>query len=98
MPTITDPILQEIAIDPETTFKQRNQIHLAGLACVHEVWFWEGIDGETLIFKTEDVEDLAEPELLRVAKEYPGFAHFADYTLKRGEQFTFLNFNFKNNH
>lgn len=96
MLAITDPTFKSIPVDPDTVFKKREQIVIGQLECIHEVWYWEGIDGETLIFKTKDVQAWSEQQLMELVRTYPGYTLYSGYTMKRGEIFTFVNYNFEN--
>lgn len=59
----------------------------------YEKWSWDGIVAESLIFLTEDITNLTDSELFDQIRKST-LSPKADEKIKRGEEFTFVNFNF----
>ena len=59
-----------------------------------ETWSWEGIKGQTVIFRSEDVASLSDGELetlVRAELKVQG-----QITIKRTDRFAFVNHSFQN--
>ncbi len=83
----------DIELDPETKLLSRKIIQINGIACAHEFWSWDGINGESLIFYKDDLLPYSDDDIYNLA-----FADIVNkpksHTLKRTEKFIYLNFNF----
>jgi len=62
---------------------------------IYQKWFWEGIHAESIIFYNEDIAELSEEQIknevdscMAIVKEG------SQTTYKKGEKYTFVNFNF----
>ena len=56
---------------------------------------WDGITAESIIFISEDVKILDDAALEADVREGPLVEKDSQVTIKRTEEFTFVNFNFK---
>ncbi|MEI8187196.1 MAG: hypothetical protein WCG19_10935 [Chlorobiaceae bacterium] len=61
---------------------------------LYQKWSWENIYAESFIFASQDVAIMSDDELKEFARSSPMIKPESSVTLKRGEQFTFVNFNF----
>ena len=85
----------DLQVEPDTRLYWRKALSLGGFDAVLEWWSWDGdIEGDSVIFCSEDVATLSDEALKALVRE-----HFKltkdDFTFKRGPQYTFLNFNFR---
>lgn len=83
---------ENIATNEETTILQRQIDTLNGYDAALELWLWDGIQGQSVIFLAKDVEKLTDEELTNMIK-----THYKtdDVTLSRNEkEYVFLNLNF----
>jgi hypothetical protein len=83
-----------IPMEDDTVLMLRKQVSIGGFSCVHEVWRWDGVSGESVIFRSEDVEQLTDEEILDLIgalKKSPE----ESATVKRKSDFVFVNFNFE---
>jgi len=59
-----------------------------------ELWYWDHINGSSLIFVNEDIEKFTEDELYEICSLYsPGFNKKGS-TLKKGNKYCFVNYGF----
>lgn len=81
-----------LKIDKETQILLRQQTIFKGYDVMMECWIWDGIQGQSVIFDINDVENLTDDELLNLIKE-----HYKTETVtisRAHPDFVFLNFNF----
>jgi hypothetical protein len=89
-----DSRFKSIPVEMDTVLLLREHKTIGGFSCVHEVWRWEGVTGESVIFCTEDVEKLKDEEILDLIgflKKTPK----ESATVQRKKDFVFVNFNFE---
>ncbi len=60
----------------------------------YQKWKWDGIVAESIIFVSSDVENLSDSELRDDISSSPVVRKDSEVTISRGEEFTFVNFNF----
>jgi len=78
----------QIPIDEDTLLlKPRTEIKLNGIDAVHERWSCEGVKAQSYIFCNEDIEGISQEEIVSLIDKQK-------YTYNKGEQYTFLNFDF----
>lgn len=83
---------ENISTDDETTILQRQIDTFNGYDAAFEMWLWDGIQGQSVIFLANDVEKLTDEELTDMIKTH---YKIDDVTLSRSEKdYVFLNFNF----
>lgn len=62
---------------------------------VYQKWYWDGIYAESIIFCNDDVAELTEAQIKNeVAENTALLKGNSQMTFKRGEKYTFVNFNF----
>jgi hypothetical protein len=64
------------------------------LDIVYQKWNWEGIAAESIIFSSEDVQEMDDEVLEADLRASPIVNEDSQMTIKRGDEFTFVNFNF----
>ena len=83
------------ADDPDTEILVRIDINIENLHAAYEIWHWDGIVGESLIFDSNDVTGLSEKELIRLLCKNKLIEITSDYTIKTTEDgLLFISFNF----
>jgi len=90
---------KEIPVEKDTKIIREQEIIVKKIPAVHQKWSWDNIIAESIIFHTEDIDDLTDNELLEIVKNCPtdkySFEPHSQHTLKRSPSgFTFVNFNF----
>jgi len=65
------------------------------LDIVYQKWNWEGITAESIIFLTEDVKEMDDEALEDDVRDGPLVREDSQVTISRGDEYTFVNFNFK---
>jgi len=84
-----------VPVDEDTIILRSQETHLGAYCVLHQIWKWESIIAESIIFLDEEVLDLEDQELEKMVKASP-FCKEGQTTIKRSESgFTFINFNFE---
>lgn len=87
---------KDVPVEHDTTIISQQEIKLGEYTVLHQVWFWEGITAESIIFANEDVIDLSDQEIEKKVKTSPFFKPDSSITMTRNRSgFTFVNFNFE---
>ncbi len=87
---------KNVGSDPDTKIISRNPIKIQNYDALHEVWFWDGIKGESIIFVAKDVEELSEEAITELISSNVQDIKLSDITIsKANSEFTFVNFNFE---
>ena len=86
---------KDLPFDEETTILFRSPMKLGAFDIVYEKWRWEGIEAESIIFLSEDVKRLDDAALEAEVRKSPLVEKDSKVTMKRGEKYTFVNFNFQ---
>jgi len=84
-----------IPLEPDTKIQFSSPMKWGDLDIVYQKWSWGGIRAESIIFLTEDVKDMNDKALEDEVREGPLVRKDSKVTIKRGDEFTFVNFNFK---
>ena len=61
-----DNKFKNVPLDEDTRLKSSRKIELEGLNALHQVWIWEDVRGESVIFADDDVKDLTEEEIKKL--------------------------------
>ena len=86
----------DVPVEADTRVISRTPHTIDGYEALHEVWVWDGIKGETLIFVSADVSQLGYEDLRRLLAESELSEADAQVAIKRSESgYTFVNFNFR---
>jgi len=82
--------------DSDQETRLRLEVKLGEYDVLYEVWNWDGIQGESIIFANEDLGDMEDCEIEQLVRSTPICKDGTSITLKRSQSgFTFVNFNFE---
>ena len=85
-----------VLVEKDTKILFRQEASLGNIEVLYEMWSWEGISAESLIFANEDVADMTDEALEQEVRKSPLVNEESDMTIKRLDAgFTFVNFNFE---
>jgi hypothetical protein len=86
---------QNLPNDSDTIIKYQSKIILDGLDALYQIWSWDSIMGESIIFTNDDISgnDITELEK-KIRIDYPQ-ANNSSITTKDSEDYFFINFNFQ---
>jgi len=84
----------DIPVETDTKLLFRSAMKWGELDIIYEKWNWEGITAESIIFLNEDVKEMSDEALEADVRDGPLVREDSQVTIKRGENFTFVNFNF----
>lgn len=84
-----------IPVEPDTAVLVNTAMEFEGIECVFQIWLWDGIQGQSLIFLNEEVAAMDDESLKAKVRSWIRVADASDVTISRsGSGFTFVNFNF----
>jgi len=84
-----------IPVDEDTKILFQQEANLGTYRVLYQKWYWDGITAESIIFDSQDVENLTDDEILAEVKTSPLLTKDSKTTLSRSKSgFTFVNFNF----
>ncbi len=86
---------QNLPNDSDTIIKYQSKIILDGLDALYQIWSWDSIMGESIIFTNDDISgnDITELEK-KIRIDYPQ-ANNSSITTKDSGDYFFINFNFQ---
>ena len=85
-----------IPIEPDTKvlFHKESKLHQYDVR--YEIWNWDGIEAESIIFSNDDIGDLTDQEIKKLVWSLPIKKEESAMTLNRSETgYIFCNFNFE---
>ena len=85
---------KNISIDEGTKITFSSPMKWGDLDIVYQKWNWDGITAESIIFLNEDVKAMDDEVLEADMRDGPIVREDSQVTIKRGDEFTFVNFNF----
>jgi hypothetical protein len=87
---------KKVPVDEDTRILFRQEATLGEYDVLYEMWSWEGISAESIIFASDDISDLTDEELELEARKSPLVKSDSAITIKRTPAgYTFVNFNFE---
>ena len=87
----------DITVDRDTRILYRNPIKVGNYDALYEIWSWDGIHGTSVIFVSEEVEDLSEEEIFKLVCSALNKDKLSEYTISDGKsEYRFGNFSFGN--
>lgn len=88
---------KDVIVEPDTIIQSYRFLKINQIDCRHEMWVWDGIEAESLIFCTNELKSLDEPYLKALLIKFLNRPDNDDIkiTLKSTGNYTYLNFNFK---
>ena len=88
--------LKIVPVEEDTRILFRKEARLGNYDVLYEMWSWEGISAESIIFASDDISDLTDEELEQEVRKSPLVKKESAVTIKRLDSgFTFVNFNFE---
>lgn len=85
-----------VPVEKDTRILFRKVRKLGEYDVLYEIWSWDGINAESVIFANDDVNGLEDSEIEELVKKYGSFKKGSGITLKREKSgYTFVNFNFE---
>lgn len=86
---------EHVPVEDGTLIIHRTADTFGKYDALYEMWAWDGITAQSIIFASEDVADLEDSEIKDKVKASPLFNKGSSMTFARHEPgFTFVNFNF----
>lgn len=86
---------KNVPVEEDTKILFRNEAKFGKYEVLYEMWSWEGISAESIIFESDDISDLTDEELEQEVRKSPLVKNDSAVTIKRLDAgFTFVNFNF----
>ncbi len=87
---------KNVPVEEDTRILFRQEAELGTYEVLYEMWSWEGISAESIIFVNDDISDLTDEELEQEVRQAPLVKKESAMTIKRLDSgFTFVNFNFE---
>ena len=85
---------KNIPVEEDTHIILSSPMKWGDLDVVYQIWSGEGIKAESIIFLNDDVKDIDDETLKADVNDSPIVKDKGKLTMSRGEEFTFVNFNF----
>jgi hypothetical protein len=86
----------DVPVEEDTRIMFRQEARLGKFDVLYEMWSWEGISAESIIFANDDIADMTDNDLEREVRKSPLVKKESEITIKRLDAgFTFVNFNFE---
>ena len=88
---------QNVPVEKGTRIHVEKEIRVGEMDTLHQVWSWDGVHAESIVFHNHDVQTLSDDEVQRIVREHlkEKIPKDGKMTLSRSESgFTFVNFNF----
>jgi len=87
---------QNVPVEEDTKILFQAEATLGEYEVLYQIWSWDGIFAQSIIFVNEDVAELKDNEIEAEVRRSPLLKEGSGITLKRSESgFTFVNFNFE---
>ena len=85
---------ENVPVEKDTKILFRQEARLGKFEVMYEMWSWEGVSAESLIFASGDVAEMTDQELEQEVRKSPLVKKDSEMTVKRLDVgFTFVNFN-----
>ena len=85
----------DVPVDKDTRILFRYPAKLGKYDILYEMWSWEGIKAESIIFATDDISEMTDEELEKEVRQSPLVKKESAVTIKKSiVGYTFVNFNF----
>lgn len=87
---------EQVPVDEGTKIIYQHEARLGDYDVLHQMWSWDGVTAESIIFDSGDVSELSDNALEGEVRKSPIVKNDSSITLTRAESgFTFVNFNFE---
>ena len=88
---------KNLPVDDDTRIYSTEVKKIEEYDVAYQKWSWDGIYGESIIFLNDDVQSLEREDVLELIKRADFVKFISTTTYKKGDVYTFVNFNFKTN-
>ncbi len=86
---------KDIPVEEDTRILASFETKVDNYDVVYQKWYWGGIYAESIIFFNEDITGLTEEQIkIQVAENTALLKENSQMTFKKGDIYTFVNFNF----
>lgn len=86
---------KDIPVDSDTKILANVEAKIAEYDVVYQKWYWGGIQAESVIFYNDDIAELDEDQVKKEVSLCTALVkEGSQLTYKKGEKYTFVNFNF----
>ena len=87
---------KDVPLDNDTRVLFEEIIKLGEYEIMHQMWSWDGIKGESIIFDDDDIKDLSEEEIKEKVRSSPLVKDKESSMTfsQKGSGYTFVNFDF----
>ena len=86
---------KNIPVEVDTKILISSPMRWGELDIVYQKWNWEGITAESIIFLSDDLKEMDDKALEDDVRSSPLIHVDSQVTIKRLDEFTFVNFNFE---
>ncbi len=87
---------KDVPLDDDTAIIGEREVKLAEYDALYQMWSWNGITAESLIFLSDDMAELSDAEIESLVRQSPFFHEESKMTIERSESgYIFTNFNFE---
>lgn len=91
-----DNSFDDVPMEEDTTLYGISNSDFEGFRVRIEHWSWEGVRGNSIIFRSEDIAEISDEELIARVTKSPLHRIDSGVTLNRTESgYTFVNLNFE---
>ncbi len=85
---------ENVPVEADTRILFRdNNVKVGERTARYEMWSWDGIHGESLIFSADDVSGLTDEDFKGMLIEYNILKYNDNFTVTRKKNFVFVNYN-----
>jgi hypothetical protein len=85
---------KNVPTEKDTLILLSSNMLLGTYEVLYQMWSWEGVYAESIIFYNDYIRAMREDELIAVVKNSPTFKKDSKLTYSKGDTYTFVNFNF----
>ena len=88
---------QNVPVEEDTRILSEEETTIGKMDVLYQVWSWDGVRAESIIFLNADVESLSDDDVQGIVEEHLKelIQEEAGMTISRSDSgFTFVNFNF----
>ncbi|MAM29323.1 MAG: hypothetical protein CMC13_09895 [Flavobacteriaceae bacterium] len=86
---------KDLPLEEGTQIISSMEANIEDYEVVHQKWYWDGIHAESIIFFNEDVATLSEEQIKKEVTLCTAIVkEGSQMTFKKGDKYTFVNFNF----
>lgn len=86
---------KDLPVEEDTQIIISAEAQIGTYDVIYQKWYWDGINAESVIFFNEDIKELTAEQIkheVALCKEL--VKENSQMTYRKGERYTFVNFNF----